>query len=213
MNERNPISGKRFGMFTVIRPLGNGTYLCLCDCGHEFVCMRTNIVSGRQKSCGCLRRTSSSGRVIIHGQSKTKLYGVWRSMHSRCENRSQKSYLNYGGRGITVCDEWKYFDAFFEWAMHSGYSIGLQIDRIDNDLGYSPENCRWVTQKENANNKRNTTYIFYNGSLKPLSEVAREECINPKTLRSRIFQYGFSIEEALSLPAKKGNNQILRKKA
>ena len=89
-----------------------------------------------------------------------------------------------------------------------------QVDHIDGDVCNNKVfNLRWVTQKENANNKRNTTYIFYNGFLKPLSEVAREECINPKTLRSRIFQYGFSIEEALSLPAKKGNNQILRKKA
>lgn len=113
-------------------------------------------------------------RNFKHGayMRNKRLYGIWSTMKHRCENPKREKYKDYGARGISVCDEWKDPNRFIDWAMGNGYSNGLQIDRIDNNKGYSPDNCRWVTPKENSRNRRNTVCITVNGVQKSAVEWA-----------------------------------------
>ena len=148
--------------------------------------------------------------MTTHGMSNSKIYRVWRGIINRCENPNHKDYARYGGRGVRVCDEWKTFDGFYKWAQGSGYAEGLQIDRTDNDGDYRPDNCRWITQLENENNRRDTVFIEYNGERISLSNLARKTGINRSTLYDRLFKYGFTLQEAISLPVKVGNNKSLR---
>ena len=109
----------------------------------------------------------------VHGYYGTRLYRIWIAMRSRCYSEKNESYKDYGGRGISVCDEWSNsFVAFMQWSLSSGYQENLTIDRIDTDGNYCPENCRWATRKEQANNKRNTLYITFEGITHTSSEGA-----------------------------------------
>ena len=118
--------------------------------------------------------------------SRKKLYGVWYTMHSRCYRENSISFKNYGARGITICEEWRNnFEKFYEWAIKNGYNESLSIDRIDNGKGYSPDNCRWATRKEQANNRRNTVYVTIDGITKTLTEWAEFAGLNKSTLKNR----------------------------
>ena len=149
-----------------------------------------------------------------HGLCNTPMHHVWLSMKGRCYCKTNKSYKNYGGRGITVCDEWiKSYRAFYEWAVSSGYKKGLSIERIDNNKGYSPDNCKWADKNEQAKNRRNVIDVTYNGKTQCLAEWARELGISRGTIKSRLDQ-GRSVEEAFSKidwrkdngPGKKANH-------
>lgn len=157
------LTGQRFGWLTVIERTGSirghSVWLCRCDCGKETVATSDNLKSGHVQSCGCLKRdTTRKIRTelnTIHGGRKTRLYRIWDGMKARCTRPSHKSYKNYGSRGITICAEWlNDFGAFQKWALAHGYQDDLTIDRIDNDKGYSPDNCRWVTMADQSRNKR-----------------------------------------------------------
>ena len=155
--------GQRFGKLTAIAKVEGktSTWVFKCDCGNEVV-LKTSRILGGQKSCGCLRKEVAKEWVnghTTHGESKTKLYRKYRSILDRCYHNSGKKYERYGGRGITVCDEWKEYSAFREWALANGYDETLPkgectIDRIDVNGNYEPNNCRWVDSKVQAMNKR-----------------------------------------------------------
>lgn len=180
------ITGKKFGKLTALRFAYKGKrrdhyWLFRCDCGKETVAMKSAVMSGHTKSCGCL------GGVLTHGLKRSRPYYIWTNMKTRCYNKNAKKYESYGGRGITVCDEWKNdFMAFYNWAIENGYNDGLTLDRIDNNGNYCPENCRWATPAEQSRNKRNNIFITYEGETLCLSDMARLHGVKRETAKKRL---------------------------
>lgn len=137
-----------------------------------------------------------------HGLSKTPLYGVWKTMKSRCYNPTCEKYPIYGGKGIKVCEEWRNnFEAFSRWAVNNGHRMGLQLDRIDNAGDYTSENCRWVTPKEQQNNRTNTVYLTAFGETKSRSAwISDSRCVVARDTLIRRLRRGWSDERAISHP-------------
>lgn len=165
MPEKIDMTGRVIGRLVVIRECGrdkggNVLWLCRCECGNEVTVRGSSLRSENPTtSCGCYQRERVGEAHTTHGESQTRLYSVWRAMLQRVgvtKGATEKVKHDYKYRGITVFDEWLVFENFRDWALSHGYKDGLQIDRRDNDKGYCPKNCRWVTPKENTNNRRNT---------------------------------------------------------
>ena len=201
--------GSRFGMLVVnervsdyVAPTGgvHRRYICTCDCGNVKTVVKDQLTSGKTKSCGCLRYGPKEKK---HGEIKTRLYRIWGNMCNRCSNPRNPAFDRYGGRGITVCDDWKDYRNFRDWAEASGYTNSLTIDRIDNDAGYNPSNCRWANDYTQANNKRNNRVITYNGEKKTIAEWARVTGIPYKVLYARLNRYGWTTERAFTQPLRK----------
>ena len=212
MGKIKDITGQKFGRLTVVGYAGKGHYECVCECGNTRRVLRQNLIKGKQVSCGCYAKEKKQKMMSTHGMSKTPLYYVWNSMKNRCKNPNVKSYKVYGAKGITVCEEWKNnFMAFYSWALENGWEQGLQIDRISNDDGYNPKNCRIVTQIENENNRKNVKIIEYRGKKYTVTQLANEYKIDRDLLYRRIFIRKWSVEDAINLKPKIGNNQNLRK--
>ena len=207
------LTGERFGKLVAIKTIGknkNGGYLwqCKCDCGNEIIANVGNLKNGHTKSCGCLRADRCKMKFTKHGLEHTRLYGIWSDMRLRCYDEKNISYNRYGGRGITICDEWKNdIKAFYDWAMANGYKDSLTIDRIDNDGNYCPENCRWVTVKEQASNRRSNILVTHNGKTQTMKEWAHEVGIPYKAVWARMQKLGWSAERALTEPVKKGKRK------
>ena len=158
-------------------------------------------MSGKTKSCGCEKYGKNN---ITHNKSKTRLYRIWTDLKTRCNNPKFPSFKNYGGRGIKVCEDWESdFMRFYEWAMSNGYDETLSIDRIDNNRGYFPSNCRWVTNYVQSRNKRTNKKLTFNGiTLTQLDwslKLGGSKTLVPNRLKS-----GWTIERALTTPPMKG---------
>lgn len=169
-----------------------------CDCGNTFSASPSRVLSGHKKSCGCRKKTVRS----THGAGKDPFYITWWGMMRRCYHKENQNYNRYGGRGIKVCEEWHNPAVFVEWARATsgGKEDGISLDRIDNNKGYCPKNCKWSTRRQQSNNRRNTLVVKYNGETIPLSDLAREHNVNLGLLRARIFELGWDVEDALTVP-------------
>lgn len=186
--------GKRFGRLVLLKeePAGlfpsggaNRRYLCRCDCGEEKVINLHNMQSRNTTSCGCYHRERQQSVSRTHGESQTRLHGIWGAMIQRCTNPNVRNYASYGGRGITVCDRWRKFENFRE-DMGERPDPSMSLDRIDNDKGYCPENCRWATASEQLANTRRSVFVTYRGKTKTMGEWSRETGMPYARLRARV---------------------------
>jgi hypothetical protein len=197
----------KYGRLTIV---GEGTrikYSCgvklryvkvICDCGNKKEIILNSIVRGQTKSCGCLHPE----KVTTHGLSKNSLHIRWKGMLKRCYDKKHVGYKRYGGRGISVCNEWKNDQKkFIEWALTNGYKKELQLDRINNDGNYEPNNCRWATAKVNGNNKSKEKCITYKGETKTATQWSEIVKVKRTTILERI-KSGWSIEKSLETPTR-----------
>ena len=190
------LDGRRYGKLTVIKRHaennadGSTQWECLCDCGNTKIVKVYNLTRGRARCCGC---TLS---VTFHGHSSSPEYKAWKDMKDRCYNENNEAYINYGGRGITVCDAWKNdFMAFYN-DMGPRPTNNCSLDRKDNNLSYYKDNCRWATRAEQNNNKRNNTYYEYNGNRKTLMEWCQDLGLKYYKVHYRLRK-GWTFEEAI----------------
>lgn len=203
MAQTKNILGKRFGRLTVIERVNNDSrggsrWLCKCECGNTKEVGYNNLSSGQVKSCGCLRRETSGNRNKTHGLSRTRLYNIYTHMIDRCYRKTDKRYNDYGGRGITVCEEWlSDFLNFYNWSINNGYEQSLSIDRINNNGNYEPTNCRWVTNKEQCRNYSRNVSLTYNNETHCLIEWSEILGISYHTIKRR-YKKGLPIEQVLS---------------
>lgn len=212
------LTGQKFNLLTVmyrgpdyVSPSGihQIRWYCQCDCGNpELILVSGNALKSQTspiKSCGCLLGHNAKTAHKIHGGTYERLYGVWCSMKGRCYCPSNDRYKNYGGRGITVCDEWKNsYENFKKWAMSNGYQPDAPrgkctIERVDVDGNYCPENCVWKTMKEQGNNKTDNHFVEYQGETHTVSEWAQRLGMAYNTLLNRI-NHGWSVDRAFTEP-------------
>lgn len=211
-----PKNGTKFGKLEVlgIAPKTDryNRVTCRCECGVTTDVLSFCLTSGSSKSCGspgCREPMSEESKARIgaanrtHGKTQTPEYMAWSAMLNRCLNPTNEAYENYGGRGITVCDEWKTsFEAFFAH-MGNRPSSRHSLDRVDNEKGYSPENCEWRPVEIQNLNKRNTVWVDWRGVRITLSEAAQKAGVNYYTAHERIFRLGWEVDRALTAPTRK----------
>lgn len=211
--QHTDFSGMQFGYWTVLKKIEpkyvhgypRPMYLCKCKCGNIGKVGARELMSGHSKSCGCLSAEMLSKMRYKHGETGTKLYWAYSHMIERCYNKNDKSYYNYGGRGITVCDEWREkpdgINNFFNWAKSSGYDENnkdLSLDRIDVNGNYEPNNCRWVDRYVQANNKRNNIELNVYGHRLTPKQFSREFNYNYQTTLDRVNRE-WTVEEMLAI--------------
>ena len=191
----------------------NGLWRCQCDCGNIVLASQSNLNKGTKerggtKSCGCLKADSGREQLSTHGLSQddsgqqSRLYGIWCDMRKRCYNSDGKYFHRYGGRGISVCDEWLTFPPFYQWAMDNGYRDYLTLDRKENDGNYCPENCRWVTIKVQQNNRSDNHFITFNNCTMTMTEWSEAKGLKVGTLGFRLRK-GWTVEKALTTPVRR----------
>ena len=205
--------GKRYGRLVVIEKAdslsGHVRWKCKCDCGNECIVHGTSLKSGNTTSCGCYKTENAKRLFSTVRQNDKRLYAVWNGIKQRCNNESSKSYQNYGGRGIKMDDIWaNNYEAFYNWAIKSGYQDGMEIDRIDNNGDYCESNCRFVSKEVQANNKRNVKLYTIDGITKSLPQWCREYDQDYYLVRQRVYKLGWPIKEALLTPKNQKHNKI-----
>ena len=209
------LTNKRFERLTVIKRVnnskhGDARWLCKCDCGNQVIVSSPNLKSNHVKSCGCLAKEIKSQIHKKHGLTSTKIYIIYHSMLNRCYNKNDKSYFRYGGRGISVCPEWrKDFINFYNWAMQNGYREDLTIERINVNDNYKPDNCRWATITEQANNRRTSKYIEYKGEVHTIAEWAKIYNI-PYLMFYRRLKRGWDFDKCIKTPPLKYNSKYYK---
>lgn len=196
---KNDLTGQKFGRLLVIGIDDKNTrktyYNCQCDCGKIKSIRADSLLSGAVRSCGCLKKEQD--RINLesnhsHKMSGTRIYQIWVGLKDRCYNPHNTRYCRYGGRGIWVCDEWKNnFSAFYEWSKDNGYSDNLMIDRIDNNKGYSPDNCRWTDSKQQSRNRESNIKITIGNATKTLTEWCEIFELNYSTVNARYCKHEF----------------------
>ena len=196
---------KKFGMLTVLRRVNDIedvsgrkyiAYECICECGRKKTTKAYSLIYGRCCSCGHHTSKPKEGSIMSNKTSK-RLYSILSGMKSRCFSKNNPNFNHYGGRGITICQEWiDNFRSFEKWAIENGYRNDLTIDRIDVNGNYEPDNCRWITNKEQQNNKRNTVHIDFCGEDITLKELSNLTGIDRNTLYSR-YSKGIKDEKIL----------------
>jgi hypothetical protein len=205
-SEYEYITGQIFGKLIAVKRVKTpgereAKWICKCDCGGATKTRISNLKTGVTKSCGCRRTEILTELKTTHGGRKTRIYNIWNKMKRRCNDPKDRSYYQYGGRGISVCEEWNHsFEVFRDWAYKNGYTEELSIDRIDNDGNYCPENCRWATATTQARNRRSNTRIEFKGKVHSFAEWGEITGIPMHTLRDRILRYDWPIERALTEP-------------
>lgn len=211
--EAQDLTGQKFGKLFVLsfdhkdEKSKKRFWKCKCDCGNIVVVYQNHLKSGHTKSCGCYH--SQNNINTKHGfcrrkGGKQRLYKIWVGMKNRCFNKNNQAYKNYGERGITVCNEWLDFIMFKDWALQNGYEDNLSIDRIDVNGNYCPENCRWVNEIVQANNRRNSALLTLNGETYTKTEWERKMNLPRGIINSRL-KLGWSIEQAIM--TKKGEKR------
>ena len=186
---RNDLTGKTFGLLQVLgrsENRGNGKkpcvmYRCQCECGKIIEASSGDLINRHHVSCGCKKT-----KHLESYKHMTRLYNIWKCMRQRCNNPHNPSYPRYGGRGITICPEWNEYAVFRDWAMRNGYNDSLSIDRIDNENGYMPDNCRWADAKTQTNNTRRNHYINFHGEKRTMAEIARMTGQTYSTIQHRV---------------------------
>lgn len=208
MSKHKDLIGEKFNRLIVIEKVGldknnQMQWLCECECGNMKIVTSHNLLNGSCKSCGCLNKELVSNRNrmrAIHGDCGTRLYHIWADMKSRCTNQNNPYFYRYGGRGITIYEEWcDSYVMFKEWALQNGYQKDLTLDRKNNDGNYEPSNCRWVNMSIQQNNKSSNKLLTYNGQTKTISEWSNELNIPCGTLYNRLHK-GWSVEKTLETP-------------
>lgn len=187
-------------------PNNKNKWLCKCKCGNNKIksIYYNGLIDGRSLSCGCLRNERIRQSNSTHGESNTRLYGIWLAMRKKCENKNFIEFYNYGGRGISVCNEWtRSFESFRDWSLTNGYEENLSIDRIDTNGNYCPENCRWADAITQANNTRRNNLATLCGETKTVKEWSRVLNIPYQTLMSRLHKLNWDVEKAFTTPPNK----------
>lgn len=211
MAEFMDLTDRKFNMLTVKERMSNSKqgrarWKCLCDCGNYCIVESSKLLNETTKSCGCYRKLRIGNESRKHGRARTKIYETWCHIKQRCFDKNDPRYDDWGGRGITICNEWKEnFQSFYDYVSelpHFGEK-GYSIDRIDNDGNYEPENVRWVTRIVQNNNTRRNHYLTYNGKTQTIAQWARELGVSPYMIYSRINRCHWSLEDALTLPSKR----------
>lgn len=205
MNIFQDMTGQRFGRLIVVKRIPNlpnskvTRWECKCDCGNITFTGRPNLMHGKSTSCGCYAAESKRKRKTrtTHNESRTRLYSIWQSMKQRCYDKNTNGYEQYGAKGIKICEEWMDYNNFSKWSTENGYSELLTIDRKENSKGYNPENCRWLTMKEQNRNKIKNRIIELDGDKKCVSYWSETLNIPINTIVNRLNR-GCSPEEALN---------------
>lgn len=210
-NKTMNITGLRFNNLTAVRfdhrdervKGGAHYWLFRCDCGNEVVLRKNSVTSNNTTCCADCSRKRKALVNTKHGGIGTRLYREWAGIIQRCTNPNDTSWERYGAKGITVCEDWKHFELFKEWALSHGYADNLTIDRIDSSKGYHPDNCRWASVREQANNKQRTIWIEYEGERMQLSYWADRLGFPYHTLYDRLYRYGWTVERAFTEPIRR----------